>query len=119
MATFPRLKTGAVMQYPGHRSTLFRTHVSRFVDGSEQRYREFPTELKRWLIRLDLMTEGEVAALEQFHVSMQGRAGEFEFEDPWDGSVYTKCSFEIDEADFELAGPQRGQTVLVVKENRS
>ena len=38
---FPTLKTGAVMQYPGKRILQFSTDVVRFLDGTEQRYREY------------------------------------------------------------------------------
>ena len=40
MNEFPKLKTGAVAQYPAQRTTRYSTHVMRFMDGSEQRYRE-------------------------------------------------------------------------------
>ena len=119
MASFPRLKTEAVMQYPAARSLAFATEVVRFVDGSEQRYRDFGAPLRRWTIRLDLLDEAELTALEEFYTAQQGAFGNFSFTDPWDGREYADCSLEQDQVEIVLAGERRGQTALVVRENRS
>lgn len=118
MSQFPALKTGAVMQYPAQRGLSFATRVGCFVDGSEQRHREFPSGLRRWIIRLDLLTEEEMVTLEEFFRSQQGQAGTFEFPDPWDGLTYSNCSFESEEAALDFFSKQRGRTALVVRENR-
>ena len=60
MASFPALKTGAVMQYPADRTPQFSTQAYRFLDGSEQRFPGFPGVLQQWTIRLDLLDEGEL-----------------------------------------------------------
>ena len=39
MSAFPKLKTGAVAQYPASRALSQATEVVRFLDGTEQRYR--------------------------------------------------------------------------------
>ena len=52
MAQFPLLKTSAVTQYPSSRATEFATGVLRFVDGSEQRYRQMRQPVRKWLLRL-------------------------------------------------------------------
>jgi len=119
MSTFPRLKTGAVMQYPASRTAHYSTQVFRFVDGSEQRYREYATPIRRWIIRLELLDEEETSRLRQFFISMQGRSGAFEFEDPWDDSVHSNCSLENDELVVEFLGEARGRTALIVRENRN
>jgi phage-related protein len=115
---FPALKTGAVAQYPADRTRRFSTQVLRFLDGSEQRFRGFSAPLKRWLIRLELLNEGELTNLEEFFREQGGRAGTFSFTDPWDGTVYTSCSFEGDAMTSEHRGPGDGATAVVVKENR-
>lgn len=118
MSAFPTLKTGAVMQYPASRSVECATQVFRFVDGSEQRFRE-RLAAKRWVIRLERLDEEELQRLEEFFGAVQGRAGSFSFVDPWDDVTYDDCSLEGDELAVELSGEMRGQTVLVVRENRS
>ena len=117
MTMFPILKTGAVAQYPATRTLQFSTKVLRFVDGSEQRFREFKRPLRRWVIRLDLLDEAELAGIEEFFQWQQGRAGSFLFTDPWDGTPYPNCSFDQDGLDAHLQSPDRGSTLLIVREN--
>jgi hypothetical protein len=119
MATFPTLKTGAVLQYPAKRTLQFTTDVMRFLDGNEQRYRDSPSVLHSWTIQLDLLDETELAALDQFFVSNQGAFGSFSFTDPWDGTVYPNCSLDKDTFQFQLRAEMRGKATVTVCENRS
>lgn len=119
MSAFPRLKTGAVMQYPASRTVEHATRVHRFVDGGEQRYRERGAPLRRWVIRLDRLDEAELQSLQEFFVQAQGRAGTFSFLDPWDDVTYDNCSLEDDDLTVEVSGEMRGRTELRVRENRS
>ena len=117
MPEFPRLKTNAVTQYPAARSTSFSNGVARFVDGREQRYRQSAGALRTWTIRLELLDEGEAAALEQFYTDLQGAFGTFTFTDPRDGSTHDNCSLEGDEAWWHRDGEMRSGMVLVIREN--
>ena len=45
------LKTGALAQYTLERGSRYRTEVVRYVDGGEQRYREWNGVLRRWVVR--------------------------------------------------------------------
>lgn len=119
MATFPALKTGAVAQYPSDRQQNFSTQVFRFLNGSEQRFPGYGTTLRKWVIRLDLLDESELTNLQQFFESEGGRAEVFTFTDPFDGTVYTSCSFDSDELELTFNCPQRGQATVTIKENRS
>lgn len=118
MANFPALKTGAVAQYPAELTPQFSTQVFRFLDGSEQRFPGYGAALRQWSIRLDLLDEAELSNLQAFFLSEQGRAGSFTFTDPWDGTVYSNCSFGSDTLALQFQGPQDGATQVVVKENR-
>jgi hypothetical protein len=117
-ATFPTLKTGAVAQYPATKSTQHSSFVLRFLDGSDQRYRQYSTPLKRWIIQLDLLDEGELSALDQFFIAQQGRFETFSFVDPWTQSTSSNCSLDQDSLDYTLSGVMRGSVNLVVVENR-
>jgi hypothetical protein len=119
MATFPALKTGAVAQYGSSRTRGFSTQVFRFLDGSEQRFQEYGAPLLRWSIKLSLLDEAELTALESFFESQGGQAGTFAFPDPWDGTVYPNCSFGDDQLATQYAGQARGAASVTVKENRS
>ena len=118
MAAFPVLKTGAVAQYPAERTRQFSTAAFRFLDGGEQRFQEYPAALLRWSIRLDLLDEAELETLREFFLSEEGRAGSFSFADPWDGAVYSNCSFASDSLALDFQGPMDGVTQVVIEENR-
>ena len=117
MTEFPRLKSGAVAQYPAQRVVRFSTHVMRFVDGSEQRYREFSGPLRRWVIQLATLDEEEMDAMESFFLAEQGGYGTFTFVDPWDDEEYT-CSLDNPDAFFDFSAFNDGRTRLVVRQNR-
>ncbi|HWB95682.1 MAG TPA: DUF2460 domain-containing protein [Bryobacteraceae bacterium] len=118
MATFPKLKTGAVMQYPATRNLSFSHDRVQFLDGSEQRYRDCSSVLRQWTIRLDQVEEGELAALEGFFLENQGAFASFAFVDPWSGVEYADCSLDSDRFEFRLEDGIRGRTSLVVRQNR-
>jgi hypothetical protein len=119
MATFPTLKTGAVLQYPARRSSLFSTHVLRFLDGGEQRYRNSGPPLKRWSVSLRMLDEKEVHDVQEFFRTVQGQAGTFSFIDPWDGATYASCSLQSDELSAEFLELGNCSTELVIQENRN
>ena len=64
MANFPRLTTGAVTQYPSSRNMTYSTHVLRFVDGREQRFRELGGPVRSWVVKLHQLSAEEMGALE-------------------------------------------------------
>lgn len=119
MSDFPILKTGAVIQYPADKGIAFSTQVIRFVDGSEQRFRNFNNPLHRWIVRLDSLDETELALMRNFFRTQRGAAGTFSFTDPWDGTAYDSCSLENDEMAEELLDEGRSRTTLVIKESRT
>ena len=118
MATFPRLKTGAVAQYPIVRAEQFQNQTVRFVDGTEQRYRDTAKARLRWEIQLSGLDEGELAAIEAFFEANQGAYGNFSFADPWDGHVYDDCSLDLDDMNVTTVAEMRGLTQLTVVRNR-
>jgi Conserved hypothetical protein 2217 (DUF2460) len=117
--TFPVLKTNAVAQYPAQRVVYYRNQAMRFVDGTEQRFRDSAGPLHQWVIKLELLDEGEAAALDAFLMANQGQFGSFSFTDPWDGTVYPNCSLGADAMSVTASGVMRSKTSLVVVENRS
>jgi uncharacterized protein DUF2460 len=118
MPTFPTLKTGAVAQYPATRSLAFQNESLRFVDGTEQRYRDSAGPLHRWEILLDRLDDGEVAAIEEFFLAAQGSFEDFSFADPWDDHLYSHCSLEADGLEVMAMLEMWGITSLSVVENR-
>ncbi len=118
MATFPALKTGAVVQYPATKSLLFRNQILRFVDGTEQRYRDSAGPLHQWVVRLDQLDETESAAIEDFFLVNQGDFASFAFIDPWDGTSYPNCSIASDQLQLTSIAELQGKASITVTENR-
>ena|SRR5690242_3504390 len=116
---FPTLRTNAIAQYPATRTVQFRNQVLLFLDGTGQRYRDSSGPLRQWEIRLDQLDETEMTALEQFFTDNQGGFAAFEFTDPWDGQTYPNCSFTSDDLVLTSLDERKGQTAVVVKQNRS
>lgn len=114
MAQFPKLKTGAVAQYPITREARLRNDSVRFVDGSYQRYRDAGAVRRQWTIQLELLDEGEVAAIEEFFAAVQGTYSTFTFTDPWDGHDYENCRIATDSADFLATAEMQGSTTITV-----
>lgn len=119
MTSFPRLRSGAIAQYPATKELRRRTQVLRFLDGSEQRHRIQGRPLRRWLLRLDWLTETELASVQQFFIDQGGQAGTFAFTDPWDGTVYPDCSLDQDQLVVQWLAVGRGAATVTIRENGS
>ena len=118
MLEFPTLRTGAVIQYPASRAVAYSTAVLRFVGGKEQRFSESGSGLRKWIIPLSLLTEDELATIEDFIATSLGRFGTFTFSDPWDGTQYENCTLDADENTVEHSALSRGRAILVLREGR-
>ncbi len=118
MNEFPRLKTGAKWQYPTTKLLEFKTTVMKFVDGSEQRYREMAGPLRQWSVELRLLDEQEWQAIQGLFEANDGAYGKFAFGDPWNESEQVECSFGSDELQMELEGESQVRSVVKLRENR-
>jgi hypothetical protein len=93
MATFPVLSSGAVTQYPALLASGQGAQVIRFLDSSDQRYLVQGRAFRQWQIRLDLLNEDEIQALEAFFVAESGDYSPFNFPDPFSGVTVPNCRF--------------------------
>ncbi len=96
MANFPLLSTGAVTQYPLIVTTGQSSQVIRFLDGTDQRYLMHGRMLRQWQIRLELLNESEIQALEAFFAAQLGGYSTFIFPDPCSGAEVPNCRFAED-----------------------
>ena len=117
MATFPRLKTGAVAQYPLTRWSRVQNQILHFLDGTDQRYRDSAGQRLEWEIQLSQLDPGEVADIERFFGEMQGAYGSFSFTDPWDGQVHDNCSVADDVLQTMTWAELLGTTRLTIVRN--
>lgn len=118
MPTFPRLKSGAIAQYPLEVSAGRRTQVYAFVDGSEQRSRGQAQATRRWLIELRQLDEEELESLRSFFEQQQGSYGRFAFTDPETNVTWADCSFEGDVFPALQEGEDQCRSRVIVRTNR-
>jgi hypothetical protein len=109
MALFPKLATGAVAQYPATRTIEHRTRVIQYTDGTEQRLSRRKAPVRRWIIKLDQLTEREVHDVLSFFAEVRGRAERFDFEDPWTGEIQPDCRFEQDDIAVDFKDVPHGR----------
>ena len=113
MDRFPKLKTDAAAQYPSQREARHATETRRFLDTTEQRYRDFGQAKRAWRLRLVRLTSSELAEIREFFVRMRGSQVEFEFEDPWTGAVVSPCRF-VQDALTDRLGSENSESLTVM-----
>jgi len=116
MPEFPKLKTAAMAQDPLRDRVETGTKVLRFVDGAEQRFATRGGKRKSWTVRLELLDEGELAAIEQFFRRVQGGVQTFEFTDPRTGVKYSGCRFREQDLTAQQDGRLDGRTEITIVE---
>lgn len=114
MATFPSLKTGAVVQYPLTTATSFLTSAVEFLDGSRQAYQLQRGPLRKWSILLDRLDTSEISAIAAFSADQSGNT--FEFQDPVSGLAVPKCVLDGGSTAVLLSGEFQASTRLTVVE---
>jgi hypothetical protein len=114
--TFPTLSTGAVHQYPATTRIRFSTRVMKHVDGSEQRFAQFASAKREWVLELDKLSDEEIGNLRKFWTEVQGSDGEFVFTDPLDGTVHPHCEFSGDSLELLFEAEERAGCRLVIQE---
>lgn len=116
MAEFPKLKTGAVAQYPLGREVESRTRVLEFLDGAEQRIR-LSKPRRRWRIALEMLDEGEAARIDAFVAQHLETLESFVFTDPFSGVRYESCVVEGDGHEVRAeSGWRCGMTLTIAEE---
>lgn len=112
--TFPRLRTGAIAQYPLVSSIDFSTTVLHHVDGSEQRFPQFRGKVQRWEISLERLTEDELTQLREVFDNAQVSGLPFSFVDEWNVE-HPECVFEQSDFATTVNGEQQHSTKLVIR----
>ncbi len=118
MSTFPTLSTGAVVQNPLGSTYQTGTEVIRFLDGLDQRCLTMSGPLQMWTIKLNQLTDQELATLEQFFLDSEADYGTFSFTDPGSGSVFPTCRLQTPTLATTYQGFEKGATEVVVVEVR-
>jgi hypothetical protein len=116
MERFPKLKTGALAQYPAERSIGSAVETRRFVDSSEQRYLDAAEPKRSWRLDLRQLIPTELAEIREFFELVRGSRDEFEFEDPWTGAVVSPCRFGQDALTEQLLRENSESVVVTILE---
>jgi hypothetical protein len=116
--TFPKLSTGALHQYPAATRIRFSTRVLKHVDGSEQRFPQFASGKREWVLELERLSDEEIGTLREFWADVQDTGGEFAFTDPVDGSVYQRCEFQQSSLELFFEAEERAGCRLVIQQKR-
>src|SRR5262245_39342233 len=91
--TYPRLGTGALSQYPIHKTHRARTVVNASADRSTVRLADPGAETVEWRLQYVDLTDDEAAALTEFFEQAEGSLNGFTFLDPasnllsWSGQL--------------------------------
>lgn len=116
MAQFPLLNTGAVTQYPLEVRISSPSQVITFLDGTDQRFTLRGRPLRRWRVRLDLLDEAEMEAIQQFFLAQSGEYSKFNFPDPYSSENVANCRFGEDTFLGEYQSVDIGNTSFWVVE---
>jgi hypothetical protein len=116
MERFPKLKTGAAAQYPSQREARHATETRRFLDATEQRYRDFAGAKRSWRLRLNQLTSTELSEIRDFFFRMKGSQTDFEFEDPWTEAIVSPCRFGQDALTDHLGSENSESLSVTIRE---
>lgn len=97
MAQFPVLANGVLERYPLVRSMSMRGAITRFADGSTQRY-PLQARLEQFQLRWSRITEEDRDTILTFWTQQKGAFGTFQIE--IDGVLYSDCKFPADTLDL-------------------
>ncbi|MFA4905039.1 MAG: DUF2460 domain-containing protein [Candidatus Margulisiibacteriota bacterium] len=79
----------------------YKTMISEFENGSEQRRRKWSNPNKKWQLRFTNKTKQEMEAIRDFFKSRYGAFLPFVWDNPNDGLAYT-VRFDNDSFKFQL-----------------
>ena len=114
MSVFPKLKTGVVAQYPALREGEFSTAVSRFVDSSEQRFRDGRGLRRRWVIPLSQLTRVSCSGWPYFSRNNRAKPGALILRIPGPAERVAGCRFEEDQLEALAHGEFDGRTEVTI-----
>lgn len=82
MLVYPQLSTGALCQFPLHKSRRTRTVSNRAADGSTIKLADPAAEVTVWQLEYTDLSDQEAGALRDFFAATEGTLNGFTFPDP-------------------------------------
>jgi hypothetical protein len=94
MACFPQLSSGALGQYPIRKRNACRTIRNQCLDGRDIKLADPAASKTDWALTFQELTDGEIDAMRDFFVSMEGSLNSFSFLDPTDNLLVWSEQFD-------------------------
>jgi hypothetical protein len=82
MLVYPQLRTGAVSHYPIVKRRRKRTVVNALANGRSWKFADDAAEVTSWRLEYAGLSDEELAELQTFFISVEGRLRSFTFLDP-------------------------------------
>jgi hypothetical protein len=82
MLVYPQLRTGAISHYPIVKRRRKRTVVNTLSDGCSWKFADDAAEVISWRLEYTGLSDEELAKLQAFFVTVEGRLRSFTFLDP-------------------------------------
>jgi hypothetical protein len=82
MLVYPQLRTGAVSHYPIVKRRRKRTVVNTLANGRSWKFADDAAEVTVWRLEYAGLSDEELAELQAFFISVEGRLRSFSFLDP-------------------------------------
>lgn len=127
-SSYPTLSAGVVCEYPFTESSEFFSSVQDSEIGQRYVYAwyaagltGFPSNYQRtWKLEYPVLSDADLATLETFFMTQQGRYSSFSFTDPVDTLTYTHVRFDSDQFQIRYQDYNRSSvTVLLRQTNNS
>lgn len=112
MASFPALPSGSISEFPYSETDVFYVAQSALPCGLTTTYAQNASAKKGFVVTYTLLSESELATLEDFWNSVAGSLGYFSFTDD-NGVTYDTCRF--DQQSFAVIYNDVGQIGLTLR----
>lgn len=124
LSAFPAFSWGGVAQMPFVQTSAYESSVNDNPYGPKYVYSwydaglsNFPTGyLRRWKLSYPLLTDADLATLENAFVGWQGRALSFSFTDPIDNTVYSHVRCDQDDLVIRYITKNQNSTELMLRQ---
>lgn len=97
MLVYPQLRTGAVSHYPIVKRRRKRTVVNTLSNGCSWKFADDAAEVTSWRLEYAGLSDEELAELQAFFISVEGRLRSFTFLDPTANLLSWSAALDHDE----------------------
>jgi hypothetical protein len=115
MSVYPLMASGARFQKPFTVESSFLHVTNEMPSGPRFSYSKRTDPLHKWTLTYSALTDADLATIEAFFESMNGRYGVFTFTDER-LTAYTNCRFDQDALEVHYVGPNQSTLQVTICE---